>query len=563
MNQPLDIIIVGGVAGGASAAARLRRLDEFANIIMIERGPHVSFANCGLPYYLGGDIQEREKLLVQSPESLHQKFNIDVRVLQEVMSINPDKQTVKIKNLKDDITYELPYDHLILSPGAAPIKPPLEGIELPGIFTLRNIVDMDAIDSWINQQAVKNVVVGGGGYIGLEVAEQLKHRGLNVSIVEGGPQVMGPLDADMAGYIHQELKNNGIKLHLNAFLQSFNASEFGHVSSVSLSTGEKIETDLVVLGLGVKPEVHLAKEAGLVLGDAGGIKVNDFLQTNIPNIWAIGDAIEVMNPLTKKQGLVALAGPANRQGRIVADNIAGQKRQYKGTYGTAILRVFDLAIGMCGLTEKQCKKDNQSYEVIYLHPASHAGYFPGAERMAIKILFCPDSEKLLGFQIIGKDGVDKRTDVLATAIQAGLILDDIAELELAYAPPFGSAKDPVNLSGMIATNIINDYLAQIQWHEINDLPVKSFTLLDVRDSDETEQGIIPGAIVVSLPSLRDKIMTLPKDKLVVTYCASGQRSYYASRILKQHGFRVKNLSGAYKTWQINQIVEPGEMPTLA
>jgi len=549
MSHALNIVIVGGVAGGASAAARLRRLNEFANIIMIERGPHVSFANCGLPYYLGGDIQQREKLLVQSPKSLHQKLNIDVRVLQEVLKINPSQQTVTIRNLNTNDTYDLPYDHLILSPGAAPIKPPIEGIQLAGIFTLRNIVDMDAIDHWIQHQSVKNVVVGGGGYIGLEVAEQLRHRGLSVSLVEGGPQVMGPLDGDMANYIHQELQEHQIQLHLNAFVQAFHPNDQGTVSQVSLSTGETLDANMVVLGLGVKPEVQLAKEAGLTIGNAGGIKVNDHLQTSHPNIWAIGDAIEVTNPLSQTQGLVALAGPANRQGRIVADNIAGKMRPYKGTYGTAILRVFDLAIGMCGLTEKQCQKANHPYEVVHLHPASHAGYYPGAERMAMKILFDPHTEKLLGCQIIGRDGVDKRTDILATAIQAGLTMADIAELELAYAPPFGAAKDPVNLAGMIATNIINGDVKQIQWHELDALPQESYVLLDVRDSDETDQGVIPNATVISLPLIRSQISTLPKEKLIVTYCASGQRSYYAGRILKQHGFSVKNLSGAYKTWQ--------------
>jgi NADPH-dependent 2,4-dienoyl-CoA reductase/sulfur reductase-like enzyme/rhodanese-related sulfurtransferase len=547
--MPVKVIIVGGVAGGASAAARLRRLSEDAEIIILERGEYVSFANCGLPYYLGGEIQPREKILVQTPQSLYERFRIDVRTQHEAVSIDKASKTVTIRHLGDGSEYTETYDHLVLSPGAGAVKPPLPGIDSAGIFTLKNVSDMDAIQGWIDSQRPKTVVVGGGGYIGLEVAEQLHHKGLNVTLVDGNAHVMSPFDADMASYLNNELTTKGIQLELNARINAFEPSGDAKSANVILSNNKLLPADLVVLGLGVRPETDLAKTADLALGQWGGIKVNEYLQTSEPGIWAIGDAIEVQQPLTGEYGLVALAGPANRQGRIVADNIMGAQRAYNGTYGTAIIRVFELTAAMTGLTEKAAKAASLLYDVVHLHPASHASYYPGAERLAIKMVFSPDSGKVLGAQIVGKDGVDKRIDVFAIVIQAGLSVEQVAELELAYAPPYGSAKDPVNLAGMIASNIRAGLLQQIQWHELEALDNNTYTLLDVRGKDETEQGVIPNAKVIPLKELRQRLSELPKEKLLITYCASGQRSYYASRILKQHGYQVKNLSGAYNTWR--------------
>ncbi|MFN8615254.1 MAG: FAD-dependent oxidoreductase [Vampirovibrionales bacterium] len=552
MTHPLKVIIVGGVAGGASAAARLRRLAEHADITIFERGEHVSFANCGLPYYLGGDIAEHDDLLLQTPESLYQRFRLDVRIRHEVTAIDPTSNTVSVTDLNTGERFTEPYDHLILSPGAAPIRPAgMEG--LPGHFTLRTINDMDAIDAWIREKNPKHVVVGGGGFIGLEVAEQLQHRGLSVTLVDGNPHVMAPMDADMAQWLNDELVDNGVDLILNERIDRFESHAACKASQVVLKSGKTIDADLVVLGLGVRPEASLANQANLTLGPKGGIQVNEFLQTSVPNIWAVGDAIEVMNPLTQTQGLVALAGPANRQGRIVAENIVATSpenyRAYNGTYGTAIVRVFSLTAAMTGLTEKPAKAANLPIEVVHLHPASHAGYYPGAQRMAMKLVFHKETGVVLGAQIVGKEGVDKRMDVLATAIQAKLTVRQLAELELSYAPPFGSAKDAINLAGMIATNVLDGHLTQIQWHDLAEMPLESYTLVDVRDDDEAEEGVIPNAVVIPLPQLREQMTSIPKDKLVITYCATGQRSYYAARVLMQHGYTVKNLSGAYRTWQ--------------
>jgi NADPH-dependent 2,4-dienoyl-CoA reductase/sulfur reductase-like enzyme len=450
MNVPRRVIIVGGVAGGASAAARARRLCEQCEIIVFERGPHVSFANCGLPYFVGGEIVEPDDLLLQTPQSLRSRFNLDVRVSTEVTAIDRAARTVKVRELATGREYEQGYDALVLSTGASPLRPPIPGIDRPGHFTVRNIPDVEQIMAWIKDCRACRAVVVGGGYIGLEMAEQLKHRGLGVTVVEALPQVMAPLDAEMAAWLHAELKDNEVTLHLGDAVAAFEAPRAGEsarASVVVLKSGRRIEADAVVLGLGVRPETALARSAGLELGALGGIRVNENLQTNDPVIWAVGDAIEVRDRVTGAWGLVPLAGPANRQGRIAADNIFGRPSRYAGTWGTAILRLFHLSAGCTGANEKSLRKAGIPCQALHLHPGSHAGYYPGAEPIAMKVLYAPDTGRLLGAQAIGHEGVDKRIDVFATALAAGMTVQDLAELELAYAPPFGSAKDPVNMAG--------------------------------------------------------------------------------------------------------------------
>jgi NADPH-dependent 2,4-dienoyl-CoA reductase/sulfur reductase-like enzyme/rhodanese-related sulfurtransferase len=553
-QNPKNVVIVGGVAGGASAAARLRRLDESANIIVLERGQHVSFANCGLPYYLGGDITDHDQIVLQTPESLYERFRLDVRVLSEVTHIHRDQRTVTVHNLQTQVTYTLPYDALILSPGAAPLRPPIAGLDQPGHYTLRNVADMDAIDHWITQHQVTTVVVGGGGYIGLEVAEQLRHRGLAVTLVEGNPQVMAPLDVEMAAWLHQTLRQHGVQLILSDRISHFDPPTQGtQASTVVLTSGQRLPADLVVMGLGVRPEIKLAQDAGLTIGQLGGIQVNDTLQTSDPAIWAVGDAIEVMHPLTQKPALIALAGPANRQGRIAAANIAGHPQTFGGTLGTAVLRLFDQTAAVTGLNEKQLRTMGTSYQAVHLHPAQHATYFPGAARMALKVLFHEATGQVLGAQAVGTDGVDKRIDVISTAIQAGMTIQQLAELELSYAPPYSSAKDPVNLAGMIGSNILAGLLSQAQWYDLDHLDTTTTLLLDVRDSDEVQTApLLPSSLNIPLAQLRERLHELPLGKTIITSCATGQRSYYAARLLTQHGFTAKNLSGAHRTWQAVQ-----------
>lgn len=440
------LVIIGGVAGGASAAARARRLCEDCEIIIFERGPHVSFANCGLPYFVGGEIVKQDDLLLQTPESLHARFNLDVRVNTEVVAIDRARQVVKARELATSRQYEQPYDSLVLSTGAAPLKPPIPGIDRAGHFTVRNIPDVERIMAWIKDCRACHAVVVGGGYIGLEMAEQLTRRGgLAVAVVEALPQVMTPLDPEMAAWLHRELRANGVALHLGDPVAGFEPprpDEKARSSVVVLKSGKQLPADTVVLGLGVRPEIALAKNAGLELGALGGIRVDEHLQTSDSHIWAVGDAIEVRHAVTGAWSLVPLAGPANRQGRIAADNIFGRPSRYEGTWGTAILRLFNLTAGCTGANEKCLRQANIPFEALHLHPGSHAGYYPGAEPIAMKILFAPETGKLLGAQAVGQDGVDKRIDVLATALKAGMTVSDLAQLELAYAPPFGSAKDP-------------------------------------------------------------------------------------------------------------------------
>jgi NADPH-dependent 2,4-dienoyl-CoA reductase/sulfur reductase-like enzyme/rhodanese-related sulfurtransferase len=546
------IIVVGGVAGGASAAARARRLCEDCEIVVFERGPHVSFANCGLPYFVGGEIAEQDSLLVQTPQSLKARFNLDVRVNTEVIAIDRAARQVKVRELTTTTESEEPYDALVLSTGASPLKPPIPGIDRPNHFTVRNIPDVEKIMAWSKDCQRCRAVVVGGGYIGLEMAEQLQRRGFAVTVVEALPQVMAPLDPEMAAWLHREIRANGIALHLNDPVAAFEApteKEPARASIVVLKSGARLPADSVILGLGVKPEVGLARTARLEIGERGGIRVNEHLQTSDPHIWAVGDAIEVRDAVTGQWALVPLAGPASRQGRIAADNIFGRPSRYEGTWGTAILRLFNLTAACTGANEKTLRRLNIPFEAIHLHPNSHAGYYPGAEPIALKILFAPDIGKLLGAQAVGHEGVDKRVDVLATALKAGMTVHDLAELELAYAPPYGSAKDPVNLAGMAAQNVLAGDVAVAQWSEIGALDPQTVLLLDVRRDDERAKGSIPGSIHIPLDQLRSRMDELPHDREIVVYCQSGQRSYYAARILTQHGYRVRNLTGSYRTWK--------------
>jgi NADPH-dependent 2,4-dienoyl-CoA reductase/sulfur reductase-like enzyme/rhodanese-related sulfurtransferase len=542
------LVIVGGVAGGASAAARARRLCEDCQIVVFERGPHVSFANCGLPYFVGGEIAEQDSLLVQTPASLKARFNLDVRVQTEVLSIDRQARRVRVRELDSGKESAESYDALVLSTGASPLKPPIPGIDRPNHFTVRNIPDVEKIMAWSRDCQGCRAVVVGGGYIGLEMAEQLKRRSFQVTVVEALPQVMAPLDPEMAAWLHAELRANGVALHRNDPVAAFEAPtarEPARASIVVLKSGQRLPADSVILGLGVKPEVPLAKAAGLEIGERGGIRVNDHLQTSDPHIWAVGDAIEVRDAVTGQWCLIPLAGPANRQGRIAADNILGRPSRYEATWGTAILRLFNLTAGCTGASEKTLRRLGIAHRAIHLHPNSHAGYYPGAEPIALKILFAPDSGKLLGAQAVGHDGVDKRIDVLATALKAGMTANDLAELELAYAPPYGSAKDPVNLAGMAAQNVLAGDVAVAQWNELD----CGALLLDVRRDDERAKGFIPGSIHIPLDQLRARLGELPNDREIIVHCQTGQRSYYAARILSQHGFRVRNLTGSYRTWK--------------
>jgi NADPH-dependent 2,4-dienoyl-CoA reductase/sulfur reductase-like enzyme/rhodanese-related sulfurtransferase len=545
------LIIVGGVAGGASAAARARRLCEDCDIIIIERGPHVSFANCGLPYYVGGDILVQEHLLVQTPESLKSRFNLDVRINSEVISIDRAARTIQVCERLSGRIYSESYDDLILSTGASPLKPPIPGIEHERHFVLRDIPDVEAIMSWSYTCTHSRVVVVGGGYIGLEMAEQLRRRDYAVTVVEAQPQVMAPFDPEMAAWLHAELRTNGVVVHLNNPVVSFEPPsdrEPADASIVVLKSGERVPADAVIIGLGVKPEISLAKAVGLDIGTLGGIRVDEHLRTSDPHIWAVGDVIEVHDGVTGQWALIPLAGPANRQGRIAADNIFGQPSRYKQTWGTAILRLFTLTAACTGANEKNLTRAGIPYEALHLHSSSHASYYPGAHPIALKILFAPVTGKLLGAQAIGHDGVDKRIDVLATALAGGMTVHDLAEMELAYSPPYGSAKDPINLAGMAAQNILSGKVTVIHWHDLISLDPDATQILDVRRSDERAAGFIPASLHIPLDELRQRLGELPHQREIIIYCQSGQRSYLAARLLSQNGFRVRSLSGGYRTW---------------
>jgi len=549
------IVIIGGVAGGASAAARARRLSEEAEIILIERGPYVSFANCGLPYHIGGEITERDRLLVTTPEQLRVRFRLDVRTRNEVTAIHPLEKEVEIKNLETGKIYRETYDALILSPGAEPIRPPIPGIDNKKVLTLRNMEDMDRIIAALEGKTHATVI--GGGYIGLEMAEALRRRCIGTTLVELAPQVMGPADPEMVSILHQELEINGVDLRLGTSVTGFSESAKG--LKLSLSSGETLETGVAILAIGVKPETALAKAAGLELGPRGGIKVNDRMQTSDANIYAVGDAVEVIDFVARQPALIPLAGPANRQGRIAADNIFGRDARYKDTQGTAICKVFNLAIGMTGLSEKAAKRAGIAYEKIYVHPASHASYYPGAAPLSIKMLFDPQTGKVLGAQAVGSDGVDKRMDVFAVAIRAGLTVYDLEELELSYAPPYGSAKDPVNMAGFVAANALRGDVKLCQVADVVN-PAPHQKLLDVRTHGEVAAGTIPGSKNIPVDELRDWLGELSKEKEYLVFCKVGQRGYLACRILTQNGFKCRNLTGGYTTYQRTMEMPAAEMP---
>ncbi|ADU94457.1 CoA-disulfide reductase [Geobacillus sp. Y412MC52] len=541
------IVIVGGVAGGATAAARLRRLSEADHIVLFERGEYISFANCGLPYYIGGVIEERSKLLVQTAEVMSKRFCLDIRPLNEVTAIHRDRKTVSVRNVKTGEEYEETYDILILSPGAKPIVPPIPGIEeAEALFTLRTVPDTDRIKTYIDEQKPRRAVVIGGGFIGVEMAENLTHRGIHVTLIERANQVMAPIDYEMAVIVHDHMREHGVELLLEDGVRAL--EERGR--RVVLTSGRVIETDMIILAIGVEPESWLAKEAGLELGVRGAIKVNEHLQTSDPSIYAIGDAVEVRHYIHGFETFVPLAWPANRQGRLVADHIHGFDVKYSGTLGTSIAKVFELAVAATGLNEKMLRALGVPYDVVHIHPLSHAGYYPNAEVMTFKLIFDRKTGRIYGAQAVGKEGVDKRIDVIATAIKGGLTVRDLPDLELAYAPPFSSAKDPVNMAGYVASNIMDGLVETVQWHEIERIVEAGGVLIDVRTAEETARGMIRGSIHIPLDELRDRLHELPKEKPIYVMCQVGLRGYIAARILRQHGFRAINVDGGYRLYAV-------------
>lgn len=550
------IIIVGGVAGGASAAARARRLSETAEIIMFERGPFISFANCGLPYHIGGDIKDRNKLLLQTPESFLARFNVDVRTMSEVVSIDRKNKTVTINTLVDNTQYTESYDFLLLSPGANPIIPPIVGINNPLTYSLRNITDMDRIIQAIEINKVNHATVVGGGFIGLEMMEAFHQRGIKTTLLERSDQVMMPVDREMAGFAHAEIRDKGIDLRLNTALTDVQFTPNTKTNdrlTLSLSNGDSLQTDILIMAIGVSPETQLAKDAGLEIGLIGGIKTNAQMQTSDPAIFAVGDAIEETDFVTQQQTVVPLAGPANRQGRIAANNMLGRHDSYQGTQGTSICKVFDLAIAATGKNEKQLKRDGINFEKVYVHTASHASYYPGAETVSFKMLFDPITGKILGAQAVGKDGIDKRIDIMSVAQRAGMTVDQLQHIELTYAPPFGSAKDVINQAAFVANNIINGDATPIHFDEIDNL-TENQILLDVRNPGElSTQGYIGNAINIPVDELRHRMHELPKDKEIVIYCQVGLRGNVAYRQLVNNGFKARNLIGGYRTYQFSKI----------
>lgn len=548
----MKTIIIGGVAGGASAAARLRRLDEKAEIIILEKGEFVSFANCGLPYYIGGEITDREELTLQTPESFKARFNIDVRIFNEAVKINPEENTITIKNLQNGESYTEKYDNLILSPGAEPIIPNIKGIESANVFTLRNIPDTLKIKHYIDTEKPESAVVIGGGYIGVEMAENLAKAGLEVSIVELADHLIAPLDFDMAADVHRYIKEKGIKLFLNNGVTAFEHNR------ILLQKGE-INADMVIMSVGVRPETAIAKACGIETNSRGSIIVDSKMHTNIPNIYAVGDAVEIKNFITNAPSFIPLAGPANKQGRIAADNIAGYESEYTGTQGSAVLKLFDMTVATTGLNEKSAQLSKIDYDKVYIYSSSHASYYPNGNMMSIKALWDKKSLKIIGAQITGFDGVDKRMDVIASAIRFGGKITDLTQLELCYAPPFSSAKDPVNMLGFTAENIISGKIKQFFWNEVETLPRdNSVTLLDVRTVTEFKRGKIDGFINIPLDSLRARIDEIPKDKPVYVHCHSGLRSYIACRILQGNGYDCYNLAGGWRLYEsvINEKTVP-------
>ena len=546
------ILIVGGVAGGASAAARLRRLDETADIILFEKGEYISFANCGLPYYIGGSIKEKEALTLQTPQSFRARFNVDVRVWNEVIAVNRAEKTVTVRRIDTGEVYQESYDKLILSPGARPIKPPIPGIESEKVFTLRNIPDTYKIDEYIKSKKPKKVVVVGGGYIGVEMAENLVEAGLAVTLIEMQNQVIAPLDYDMACEIHSHMKSKGVELLLGKAVKSIvDQNTILSIAVADANTGieEVLQTDMLVLSIGVIPESELAQEANLEVNARGAIIVDECMVTSDPDIYAVGDAIEVVDFITNQKAVIPLAGPANKQGRIVADNITGGSSTYTGTQGSAILKVFDLTVATTGINEKTAQRLGLDYDKSYTYSGSHAGYYPGAMNMSIKTVYEKSTGKILGAQIVGYDGCDKRCDVIATAIRFGATAYDLTKLELCYAPPYSSAKDPVNMAGFTIENILTGKVKTFHWHDIENLPTDGSVIkLDTRTIYEYENGHIDGFINIPLDSLRTRLDELDPTKKIYVTCQIGLRGYVACRILSQYGFDVYNLSGGYRLY---------------
>lgn len=542
----MKYIIIGGVAGGATAAARIRRIDEFADIILIEKGAYISYANCGLPYYIGGVIAERNKLFVQTAEAFAKRFAVDVRVNQEVIKINPENQTIEIKTQQGEI-YTENYDKLLLSTGAVPVVPNLQGIDNEGIFTLRNVADTDNIKNFVQTQNIKKAVVVGAGFIGLEMAENLHHLGAEVSVVEMGNQVMSPVDFSIASQVHNHLISKGVNLYLETSVEKFDRQNNGLF--VHFKGGKSIEADIVILSIGVRPNTKLAVDAGLRIGETGGIWVDNFLQTSAQNIYAVGDAVEFPHPITGKPWLNYLANPANRQGRIVADNmVLGNKMAYEGAIGTAIAKVFDLTVASTGLSAKKLKSLNIDFQSSTTHSNSHAGYYPNALPMSLKLTFCPKTGKIYGMQGVGYQGVDKRIDQVALLIKKGGTIYDLMAIEHAYAPPYSSAKDPVTIAGYVANNILSGAMSVVYWRDVQNIDNQTI-LLDVRTPAEFEMGTIAGAKNIPLDELHERMNELPKDQKIIAFCAVGLRGYLALNILKQRGFtKVYNLSGGYKTF---------------
>lgn len=554
----MKYLIVGGVAGGATIAARLKRNDESAEITIFERGEYVSYANCGLPYYIGGSINSRDKLFVQTVEGFINRYDIDIKTRSEVEKVDPKAKTIEVLNLENGQRYFESYDKLILSPGAAPLRPPVPGIDHPNIFTLRSVPDTDKIKKFVSINKVKRAIVVGGGFIGLEMAENLHELGIEVFVVEMANQVMAPVDYSMASIVHSHLRSKGVGLILGDAVDKF--TDKGNLVEVSLKSGKSYETDMVIWSIGVKPETKLAKDAGLEIGMLGGIKVNEYMQTSDKDIYAVGDAVEVMNPITGKPALIPLAGPANKQARIAADNIVyGNKVKYNGSIGTGIAKVFDLTVASTGANAKQLKREGIPYISSFTHSSSHAGYYPNALPLSIKILFSPETGKLLGAQVVGFDGVDKRIEMFAQIIKNGGTVYELTEIEHAYAPPYSSAKDPVNMAGFVAENILNDKVKIINWREIaNYNPEKDF-LIDVRTMQENRLGTIKGAVNIPVDELRFRLSEIPQDKRLIVFCAVGLRGYVAYRILTQNGFEnVFNLSGGYKTYSMATETDPGQ-----
>jgi NADPH-dependent 2,4-dienoyl-CoA reductase/sulfur reductase-like enzyme/rhodanese-related sulfurtransferase len=545
------ILIIGGVAGGASCAARARRLSEDAEIIIFDRGSYVSFANCGLPYYVGDTIADEKKLLVANADLFKQRFNIEVRLRSDVCAIDRDKQEIVVRNLETGEEYREKYDNLVLSPGAAPVRPPLSGIDLPGIFALRTIPDSRHIREWIQEHQVKQATIVGGGFIGLEMAENLVRRGISTTIVEMLPQVMAPLDAEMVAPVHDRLRSHGVNLCLNDGVRGFAQNTDGTLS-VSTQSGHTHISDLVILAIGVRPETDLAKDAGLEIGETKGIRVNERMQTSDDRIWAVGDAVEVIDFVTRKPTRIPLAGPANRQGRIAADTMFGRDSIFRGVQGTSVCGVFDLVIASTGANEKTLNRLGIDYQKVYLHPGHHVGYYPGAKPIDLKLLFSPKDGKVFGAQAVGEAGVEKRIDVISMAIQRGATVFDLEEAELCYAPQFGAAKDPVNMAGMIAANALRGDAPILYWQD--GVPDDAM-LLDVREVGEYEAGHVEGAINVPLSQLRDRMAELPKDRKLAVYCQVGQRAYYATRALRLNGYDAHNLTGGLKTYQAVQATE--------